>query len=498
VTETTEFRFDGWTLRTRSGELAREGNVLRLPQQPLRVLVELLGHPGEVVTRERLVEVLWPKGVVDFDNSLNAVVRKLRVVLGDDSETPRYIETLPRIGYRFIGKMEAPASPPPIAEPPPVAELPQVAEPQEARRVKRRHVIAVTLALVAGIGALIWWPRGPRAPVSSAQVDAPRSEPRRTSSQRAYELYLDGKFHRSRRDIPGGQLAIESFEAALKEDPYFVDAWAALAGTYIGAGINQQMPIVDAMEKGRAAALHALELDPKNAAGLAELAVIKMNYDLDYAQAEKNFIAARDIDPSVARMWHGFGLLRAYQGRVDEAFQYFGRARELESTQLLYTGSYGNLLYHTRKYAEAIAHARSLLASQPRFDAVRVMLIRALVASGDVKGALEQLPLRYSEVPFTSEDGLVYAHAGRREEALAQIERLERRAREGFGMSYEIAVIYAALGDKEKGCVALLKSLTDHSQWIGWMKLDPRMDPLRDQPCFAEAQRKLLGSGTDS
>ena len=95
MTETPEFHFDGWTLRTRSGELAREGNVQRLPQQPLRVLVELLSHPGEVVTRERLVEVLWPKGVVDFDNSLNAVIRKLRSTLGDDSETPRYIETLP-------------------------------------------------------------------------------------------------------------------------------------------------------------------------------------------------------------------------------------------------------------------------------------------------------------------------------------------------------------------------------------------------------------------
>jgi len=87
----------------------------------------------------------------------------------------------------------------------------------------------------------------------------------------------------------------------------------------------------------------------------------------------------------------------------------------------------------------------------------------------------------------------VYAHAGRRDEALAQIERLERRAKEGYGMGYEIAVIYAALGDKEKACAALLRSLTDHSQWIGWMKLDPRVDPLRDQPCFAEAQRRLLG-----
>src|SRR4029434_6491710 len=97
---------DGWALHPSSSELLRDGNRQRLAQQPLRMLVELLEHPGEVVTRERLVQVLWPKGVVDFDNSLNAVVRKLRVVLNDDSVTPRYIETLPRIGYRFIGKLE--------------------------------------------------------------------------------------------------------------------------------------------------------------------------------------------------------------------------------------------------------------------------------------------------------------------------------------------------------------------------------------------------------
>jgi DNA-binding winged helix-turn-helix (wHTH) protein/tetratricopeptide (TPR) repeat protein len=482
-----EIHFDGWTLRTRSGELVREGNIQRLPQQPLRVLVELLAHPGDVVTRERLVEVLWPKGVVDFDNSLNAVVRKLRVVLGDDSETPRYIETLPRIGYRFVGKVNA-AAPIPAGAP---VGLPGAA--QEIRRVKRRHLLAVALAAILGIAGLVWWLHGPKPalPMESAAVES--AEPRRTSSQRAYEFYLNGKFHRSRRDIAGSSLALESFEAALKEDPYFVDAWAALAETYVGAGINQQMPVTDAMEKGRAAALRAIELDAKSAAGHSALGVIAMNYDLDYAQAEKQFLTARANDESYARMWHGHGLLRAYQGRVEEAFAYFGRARELESTQLLYTGSYGNLLYHTRKYAEAIEHARSLLASQPRFDGVRAMLIRALVASGDVKGALEQLPLRFSEVPFTSEDGLVYAHDGRRDEALAQIERLKRRAQGGFGMSYEIAVIYAALGDKENGCAALLKSLTDHSQWIGWMKLDPRMDPLRGQPCFAETQARLLG-----
>ena len=110
MTDAKDIHFDGWVLHPSSGELLRDGNRQRLAQQPLRMLVELLEHPGEVVTRERMVQVLWPKGVVDFDNSLNAVVRKLRVVLNDDSETPRYIETLPRIGYRFIGALSpAPA-----------------------------------------------------------------------------------------------------------------------------------------------------------------------------------------------------------------------------------------------------------------------------------------------------------------------------------------------------------------------------------------------------
>ena len=99
MTDATEINFDGWTVRPSSGELLRDGRTQRLPQQPLRVLLELVDHPGEVVTRERLVQLLWPKGVVDFDNNLNSIVRKLRVALDDDSETPRYIETLPRIGY---------------------------------------------------------------------------------------------------------------------------------------------------------------------------------------------------------------------------------------------------------------------------------------------------------------------------------------------------------------------------------------------------------------
>jgi DNA-binding winged helix-turn-helix (wHTH) protein/Flp pilus assembly protein TadD len=478
VTDAKDIHFDGWVLRPSSGELLRDGNTQRLAQQPLRMLTELLEHPGEVVTRERLVQVLWPKGVVDFDNSLNAAVRKLRVALNDDSETPRYIETLPRIGYRFIGPITA-----------------ESAAPAPSRRFRWATWASVSVILLAF--AVVWWqaqqPRELVGPVARVSDGGGRS-----TNQRAYELYLNGKFHRSRRDVNGGPEAIASFQAALREDPYFAEAWAALAETYIGTGITQQVPIDEAIEQARTAALRSIELDPKLASGHSALAAIMLHYDFDYAGAEKELLVARATDDSYSRTWHTYGLLRGYQGRTDEALEYLGRARELEPMTLLYSASYANLLYQTRRYEDAIEYVRPLLASQPRFDQVRGVLIRALVETGDMKAALEQLPLRYSEVPLLSDAGLVYARAGRREDAVRQVERLERRASEGYGMSYEIAIVHAALGQIDAACVALRRAPDDHSQTLGWLESDPRMDPLRNEACYTEVMQRLFGRSADS
>ena len=106
----TELQFDGWTVNRVSGEITRDGRASRLQQQPLRILVELYDHAGEIVTRDQLVKILWPAGIVDFDNGLNVAMRKLRVALDDVGDAPRYIETLPKVGYRFLGKPgESPA-----------------------------------------------------------------------------------------------------------------------------------------------------------------------------------------------------------------------------------------------------------------------------------------------------------------------------------------------------------------------------------------------------
>src|SRR5258707_2748919 len=99
-------RFGGFEVDLRSGELHKQGIKIKLHDQPFQVLAALLEHPGELVTREHLHQKLWPADTfVDFDVGLNSAIKRLRDALGDSAEEPRYIETLPRRGYRFIAPL---------------------------------------------------------------------------------------------------------------------------------------------------------------------------------------------------------------------------------------------------------------------------------------------------------------------------------------------------------------------------------------------------------
>jgi DNA-binding winged helix-turn-helix (wHTH) protein/TolB-like protein/Tfp pilus assembly protein PilF len=163
-------RFDGWVLRMDTGELAKDDRKIRLQDQPLQILEELLRQPGELVTREQLIARLWPKGVVDFDTGLNSAVRKLRIALQDDVETPRYIETVPRKGYRFIGAIDRPATAAPPAAP--TSELP-------AARPRRTYLYVAGPVALLLIAALIFvairresTPTSQPAPVPSSSLDS--------------------------------------------------------------------------------------------------------------------------------------------------------------------------------------------------------------------------------------------------------------------------------------------------------------------------------------
>src|SRR6266849_6269248 len=123
----TPVRFGPFCVDLHTHELQKDAIKLRLVGQPFAILAMLLGKPGEIVTREELRERLWPGDTfVDFDHGLNNAVMRLREVLGDSSDRPRFIETLPRRGYRFIAPIEEVHS----AAVPALAAASQSAEPR--------------------------------------------------------------------------------------------------------------------------------------------------------------------------------------------------------------------------------------------------------------------------------------------------------------------------------------------------------------------------------
>ena len=157
-------RFDDFDVNPAAGELRRGGERLRVQDLPFRLLVALLERPGEVVSRTELGKELWPGGTfVDFEAGLNTAVTKLREALGDRAETPRYIETVPKRGYRFIGTLRAP----PAAPDEPV----EPDEPELSPRALSSGSFWIGAGLVAAIAMVtaVWWTRTP-PPVRVAVV----------------------------------------------------------------------------------------------------------------------------------------------------------------------------------------------------------------------------------------------------------------------------------------------------------------------------------------
>jgi len=149
-------RFGEFVLHLRSGELAQNGARVVLPDQLFRVLALLVRQPGTLVTREELRHELWREDTfVDFEHGVNAVIKRLREALGDSAASPRFIETLPRHGYRFIADVEEePASDgasTALAPAPPGESVATVRDPRKHVPLRPRRLAVVAALMLAGV-----------------------------------------------------------------------------------------------------------------------------------------------------------------------------------------------------------------------------------------------------------------------------------------------------------------------------------------------------------
>lgn len=298
-----------------------------------------------------------------------------------------------------------------------------------------------------------------------------------TQDPEAYALYASGQFAWTRQTEPSLLQAIAFFEQAIARDPNYALAYASLADSYAVLGVFGMRAPNEVFPKARHAVEQALSIDPNLAAAHSVLGHIKMTYERDWDGAARELQRALQLDPSLASAYHRRGLLYAMQGEIEHALQTNERAQQLEPLWLAPRGAAGNFLYFARRYDESIRLLEQVLALDDRADNARAFLIRNLLVKGDYDRAIAEYDKRPLHMPGSNAHrAQALALSGRRAEAVVELERVLKLSKERYVAAYDIALIYAALGDTENTFAWLERAMEDRSTMINFLAQDPMFD----------------------
>jgi serine/threonine-protein kinase len=325
------------------------------------------------------------------------------------------------------------------------------------------------------------------SPTLRARVDK-----RHTSDPEAWKLYLNGRYQWEQKNDAALRNALEFFEAAQARDPTFALAASGLSDTWSRLAVYGISPPGAALPQASRAAERAVTLDPELAEAQTSYGHVLAQHDRNWSEAERHLRRATELRPSYA---HGHLVLSwtlLYLDRLDDALRSMETARSLEPASPSPALGLGLLRYFRREYRAAEDHLRALLAGAPDMGIARHYLARVLVMTG--RGAEAVALLEKGTVPANggrADLGRAYAAAGRIAEAERELARLETLGARGFGVGYEIALIEAALGRRERALDALERGVADQSQLIGSLRAEPALDVVRDDARFRAAVRSL-------
>jgi tetratricopeptide (TPR) repeat protein len=318
---------------------------------------------------------------------------------------------------------------------------------------------------------------------------------RPTDNTDAYQLYLKGRFFWNKRTGRDLLTARDYFEQAVAADHNYSTAYAGLCETYVliplfSAGTPQEF-----FPKARAAARRAIELDDTSPQAHATLGVLHCFDDLRFADSEKELKRAIELDRNyaTAHQWLAHSLLVA-MGRFDEAITEGKRALELDPLSLIINADLGSILTVARRYDESVAQLRRTLTLDRNFSYAHWHLGEVLYLQGDISAAIAE----YEQARALNDDpevlallGRAYAETGRKEQALQLLRKLEESAQHQFVRRYLFTLVYIGLGDKGTAIRYLEQAYDSHENIdTSWAKVDPMLDPLRDEPRF----RQLLAT----
>jgi len=322
-----------------------------------------------------------------------------------------------------------------------------------------------------------------------------RLRSKRTVNPAAHVAYLQGLFLWNRFTGESVKEAIRRFEEALAIDPNYAAAYAGLADSYIMLANHHILPPREGFSLGRSAAERGLSLDESVAELHTSLGWIHRLFDWDWPAAERECLRSVQLNPGYAFGRSRYALLLSGMGRHEEAIAEAERAYEVDPLNLLTHTVVGDTLFYARRFDRSVAAYRKCLALDPTFGAAHTDLARSLEQVGRAEEAVEEY-VRGTAGPDglprpSSGLAILYARAGRRDDARATLEAVKALAQKEFVSPYGIASYYAVTGDNDRALDWLEKAYSERDGTLVWLKVHPRLDGLRGEPRFRDLLARL-------
>jgi serine/threonine-protein kinase len=313
---------------------------------------------------------------------------------------------------------------------------------------------------------------------------------RYTENVKAHALYLQGRYAWSTRTLDGVTQAIRFFEQAIAADPDYALAYAGLADASTMHTDYRGMPVLEAFARARELARRALALDDELAEAHTSLAWILFIHDWDWDAALAHFQRAITLKPgyATAHQWMAFQLI--VLGRTAEALAAAHVAIDLDPHSAAIRRALGWLNYYARRWDEAEDQLRRALALNPAAEESRrvlgmVQLHRGAHAEAE-KSFREALALTDESAHASAGLGVTLARSGNVAAARALLADLEQRARSRYVSPVPFTMLHAALGERDAAFAALERAHTERRGWMVYLRVEPFLDPLRDDPRFAD------------
>ncbi|HJS51181.1 MAG TPA: tetratricopeptide repeat protein [Pyrinomonadaceae bacterium] len=326
-------------------------------------------------------------------------------------------------------------------------------------------------------------------------ADQKRLSSPQTKNEEAYRLYLAGRYHLNRLTDDGFRKGAEHFAQAIAKDPGYALAHAGLADAYNRLGGFNAAPPKESFPKAKDAALKAIELDSSLAEAHTALGLVKLFYDWDWANAEKEFRRAIELNPGYADGHMTYGLYLSLMNRFDDALTETRKAQELDPLSLEKQIGIGDVFFAERRYDDALKEYQKGLEMDPNSGLVNWALGRAYLEKGMYPEAIaafqRSIPLS-GESPDESVDlARAYARDGKRAEAIKILDDLTRSSQARYISPTTIGSIYVALGENDKAFEWFDRAFLQRDYLLVMTKVDPMFDNVRSDPRFAALMQRV-------